>query len=642
MPPARAARLDVDAFTFSWQPERIVVGETAAAVVRIVAVDDAGAPLDRAPPTLVTSTGSVDAPVREGPGVWTARFTPPRAAFPHVAIISAVIDSGVESAVGFVTLPLWGRGQTTVQTKPGSAVTVHVGDAAFGPVVADDSGDVVVDILVPPGPEHAVATSVDASGNETTKSIDLGVPGFNRLAAVALDDVVVGDGSGDVHVLAFAVDRKGAPLATANIGGRASAGSLVAGAVPVAPGIFEVAWEPGSVPAQTATITLQLADAPLSTATTSIQVIAGAPVRAELVTPRRVLSADDDPAVVVDVRVLDAGDNLVPFGAARVDVDVGRIDSARPAPIEAGARQLVWVLPRARRPTAPGVDDVATLSVRSHDGRVLGRTQLELLPGAPSSLTIAPIEPVVADGSAGVAVVVTAVDAWGNALTPAGLEVSAVDGVFVGRTVDPIARRFEALYVPEARDDEGVVDVTARFGRLTTSERVRLRPRPRPLLLVGPAIGSVGSGGIDVVAVGPELSMLVRLPVLDGALHAGVNLGALVAVPPLSTTAFERHTAYPLLGELAWRPLLLPSLGLHVGVDVGLVVVDSAVPTTAGLLRAIEPGIAGAVVVGLAWRAGPGFIELDARLGHGVLLGTPVVDVAPYGSGVVLAYRFGL
>ena len=626
--------LDVDALAFSWEPARIVVGETAHAVIRITARDKNGAALDVAPPQLVTSTGTISAPERQQPGVWIARFTPPKEAFPHVAIVSATIDTADATAVGFVTLPLWGRGQTTVRTKPGSQVTVFVGADSFGPVDSDDAGDAVVPILVPPGPEHAVAKSTDASGNESSKSIDLGVPGFNRLALVALDDVVAGDGGGSARLLAFAVDRKGAPLVQAQLTPTIVVGTMAYEAQPVAPGIFELVWNAGAVAAQLATITLDLQGAPLSSASTSVRVIGGAPARAELVVPRGAVTADENPEVVVGVTVFDSGGNPVPFGAARVDVDVGRIDRIGGSDT---TRQIAWVLPRERDVSGAR----ATIRIRAVDGRILGRREVTLLPGKPTSLRVEPLEPVVADGSTGVAVVVAAFDAWENEVVPVGIEIGANEGRFAGKTVDPVARRFRALYVPEPRDDEDVVDIEIKLGALTSTTPLRLRPRARPLLLVGPAIGSSWSYG-DITAVGPELSLLVRLPVLDGAVHAGVSLGLLEAIPSLSSATFNQYRTFPVLAEAGWRPMLLPSLGLHMGLAGGLVVVDVAANTPRGQLRAIQPGAVGAVVAGVFWRLGPGFVELDGRVGYGQLIEAPVVDAIPFGAGLVLCYRFGI
>jgi hypothetical protein len=631
-PAAPASRaLDVDTFAFVAEPERIILGETASATLRITATDDDGRPLDVAPPMLKISTGALSPPVRVAPGVWNATFTPPKDAWPHVAIVAATIEHGQETAVGFVALPLWGKGQAAVATKPNAQVTVSIGADRFGPVPSNAAGDVRVPILVPPGPETALAKSVDNVGNESQKSISLGVPGFNRLAVVALDDVVAGDGNGRGRLLAYVVDKKGAPLVDARLTAKASAGR-VAAPVEVGPGMFEMLWQPGPSTAQEATVTITLVGAPLSVAKVNLRVIAGAPTRAEIVVPRRALSADDDPAVPVRLTVFDAGGTPVPFGAARVDVDHGRLEGASGDV----TRQVSWILPRARERST------ARLTVRATDGAVLGTAELALLPGRPAALRVEAPGDVVGDGTVGAPIVVSALDGAGNEVVPRGVVLEATGGRIVAPTLDVAARRLRALYVPDPRDDETFVEVEARLASLAASAPLRVRPRARPALLVGPAVGSSWGYG-DVLAVGPELSMLVRLPLLDGALHGGLSLGAHEGIAAASSASFSTWRAWPLLLEAGWRPMLTPELGVHVGAAGGLVVVDATADKAGVPTRAVTPGLAGAAVVGVAYRVGPGVVELDARVGAGAPLDpAPLVPAMPLGAGLVLGYRFGL
>jgi hypothetical protein len=629
--PPTIRSLDVDTFAFSVEPERIILGETASATLRIVATGDDGRPLDVAPPTLTVSTGAIGAPGRIGPGVWTATFSPPKDAWPHVAIVAATIENGAETAVGFSPLPLWGKGQAAVSTKPHADVTVSIGADRFGPIRSNAAGDVLVPILVPPGPETAVARSVDSLGNESQKSISLGVPGFNRIAVVALEDVVTGDGAGRGRLLACVVDKKGAPLVGARLTAQASVGRLAA-PVEVAPGVFEWLWQPGIAKPREATVAIALAGAPLSVAKVQLRVIAGAPTRAEIVLPRRGLAADDDPAVPVRLAVFDSGGTPVPFGAARVDVDHGRVEGASGDV----TRQLTWVLPRSRERSS------ARLTVRTTDGAVLGTAELSLLPGRPAALRIEAPADVVADGTVGAPIVVTALDAAGNEVVPHGVVVEADGGRIIAPTLDVAARRLRALYVPAPRDDETVVEVEARLASLTSSAPLLVRPRDRPALLVGTAVGSSWGYG-DVLAIGPELSVLLRLPIFDGAVHGGVTLAAHEGIGPASSAPFSAWRAWPVLLEAAWRPMLTPALGMHVGATGGLVVVDTSTGQGNVAARTVTPGLAGAVVVGLALRAGPGVMELDARVGGGAQLASdPAVPAMPLGAGLVLGYRFGL
>lgn len=630
----RPLAVDVDTFRFQVEPAKVIIGETAYATVRIEARDDDGSLLDGASPSLLVSTGTIDGLERQGAGVWLARFTPPTDGFPHVAIVTARIEHGEETAVGFVSVPLWGKGQTTVSTKPGSKVTVLVGADSFGPAEAGPDGDARVAIAVPPGTDGAVAVSVDIAGNESQKNIDLGVPEFNRLALLPLDEVVVGDGSGTARVLAFVVDMKGAPVGDAHILARSSVLQVDA-PVQLAPGVFLLKCKVGAAPAQSATLELGLDAAPLSVASATLRIVGGSPVRADMVVPQLAVTADENPTLLVRLSVFDLGGNIVPFGAASVDVDGGRIEGQTGTDT---ARLVTWVLPRTRgRPSA-------RVFVRGVDGRVLGSAEVMLLPGKAVSLHMAPLGEVVADGSAGATVVVTAADAWGNAVIPTGVELSVPDGKLVATNVDVAGRRLRSLYVPAVRESDGIVDVTAHLGSLSITETLSLRARPRALLLVGPALGSSWSYG-DVLALGPELSLLVRLPVVDGAIHTGVTMGMHQGLPRESHATFRSYRTYPVLAEVGWRPLLAPDLGLHIGVAGGVVVVDASIDDRSGTAeqRAIEPALAGAVVLGVAFRAGPGFVELDGRAGIGqVLVDTPLVDAMPFGAGLVLGYRFGI
>ena len=435
-------------------------------------------------------------------------------------------------------------------------------------------------------------------------------------------------------MLVFVVDPKGIPVVGAHLLARSNVFQTDA-PVQLAPGVFLLTCRVGAAPAQSAPVEVALDAAPLSVAGTTLRIVGGSPARADIVVPQLAVTADDNPTLLVRLSMFDLGGNIVPFGAASVDVDGGRIEGQTGTDT---ARTVTWALPRTRdRPSA-------RLFVRGVDGRVLGSAEVMLLPGKAASLHMASLGEVVADGSSGAAVVVTAADAWGNPVVPTGVEISVPDGRLVATNVDVAGRRLRSLYVPAVRESDDIVNVTAHLGALSITETLSLRPRPRALLLVGPALGSSWSYG-DVLALGPELSLLVRLPIVDGAIHTGVTMGMHQGLPRESQATFRNYRTYPVLAEVGWRPLLAPELGLHIGVAGGVVVVDSAIEDRSGTAeqRAIEPALAGAVVVGVAFRAGPGFVELDGRAGAGqVLVDAPLVDAMPFGAGLVLGYRFGI
>ncbi len=626
--------LDVDAFTWTVREPRIVLGDAHGVTLELAAKTPSGGPLDVAAPTLSASTGRVGPPRRTGPGTWTATFTPPGEAFPHVAIVSATLETATGTAVGFVPLPLWGKGRTTVKTKPGSAVTVFIGNESFGPVTAGDAGEASVPIVVPPGPEHAVARSVDDVGNESQKVIDLDVPTFNRLAVVALDDVAAADGSGEARLLVFAVDKKGAPLYEAKLETKASAGAVSKEPVPLSPGMFELLFHPGKAARGTAKIDVSLVDAPGSTATAAVQLLSGRPARASLDTRTKVLTADDPRTVHVELRLFDEAGNAVPANAASVDVDFGRIDSVSPAGKD--ARSVAWVVP-ARLPAHEGAL-AATLTARASSGAVLGTRRISLLPGKPARLRFDPADAVVADGRSSVELHLRAVDAVGNPLVPTGaaMAVDGAAGQLVAATVD--GTLYRARFVPAPADRAGFVEVRGAFGALSADTTVKTVPRPRARLLVGAGLEGASNYGA-LLQAGPELSLLVRLPGLGGAVHAGLSVSVLQSV---AAPAHVDHRSFPLLVEAAWRPLLAPGLALHLGAGAGFVITDEVDDAgAADEQRSVLPGAAAQAVAGLAYRVGPGLLELDGRAGWGLTFPLAAVG-APVGAGVVLGYRFGI
>lgn len=626
-PPASPGRaLDVSALSFAVQDPRIVLGDTTSVDVTIVAKRSDGSPLDVARPELRVSTGSVSAPKRTGAGAWVTTFTPPAERFPHVAILFATIETSSMTAVGFVPLHLWGKGQTTVRTKPKSKVTVFIGNESFGPVAAEANGAATVDIVVPPGPENAVARSVDEVGNESQKTIDLGVPTFNRLAAMALDDTVAPEGV--ARVLAFVVDKKGEPLFEAKLSGKSSSGT--AGDVDgLAPGMFRLLVRPAANAKGKVTIDVALEGAASSKARAVFDVIAGKPARALLQADRTSLSADDARAVTVIVKLVDDGGNPIPPRAASVDVDLGRVDDVADA---GGARKVTWVLP------AEVVRRQATLTVRTPAGDVLGTQSVALFAGRPATVSIDKVDSVVADGAASIEVRLRVVDAAGNALVPTGakLDVDAGIGRFVAGTVD--GKTYRARFVPEPRDRDDIATLRGTVAGLATETKVRLVPRPRARLLVGPGV-LVGSNYGSLVQAGPDLSLLVRLPGFDGGVHAGLNVSLLQSV---SAPSGVDHRAFPLAVEGAWRPLLTPDLTAHIGVAAGFVLTDELDGVGAAASRIVLPGALAQIVAGAGYRLGPGFAELDLRVGYGDTFPTSTTVGLPLGASVVAGYRFGI
>lgn len=611
------------------EPAKLVAGETKEAWVTVDVDTFDGAPADVGLPVLTTSAGQIDRPTRTGPGRFRARLRPPVEAFPHVAVVTATVDDGGPSTVGFFGVRLWGRGQTSVKTRPGARVTVRVGADAFGPVTAGADGNAAVPIVVPPGPEHAVATSVDALGNESTKTIDLAVPAFNRVALRMLDDVCVTGGV--ARALVLAVDKKGAPLVDARLVFSVDGVAQALRPRPLSPGLYLYAWTATPGRSGVARVEVALADAPVSRAAAEVRVLSGAPVRATVSLSTSRLTADDARSVAVRVAVFDAAGAPLPPGAARVVVDTGYLDGATS---NAAERAMVWVVP------AKTASTTATLQVRAPGGAVIGSARLALARGQASRLAFAAVEGIAADGRSGVDIDLSAFDAAGNEIDPRGIVVTAASGALYGARVDERTQRYRARFVPDAAREPGVAVVDARLGSASARLAVPVFAAPRPTLLVAPFFtSSWGFGG--VTSVGGEVSLLVRLPAFDGAVYVGVDAGALAGIGPAATASSLRLV--PVLAEAAWRPVLPLGLGTtagaHVGAQTGVVVVD----VNADAKHVVAPSAVATAVLGGFVDVGPGSVDVAVRLPLGAPLGArlPGFSAPPFGPGVVVGYRLG-
>lgn len=630
----RARAIDATALTFAVEPARIVLGDTTAAKLTLTAKHRDGTPLDVAPPLLTVSAGALSAPTRTDAGVWTVTFTPPKEAFPHVAIVAATIETATSSAVGFAPLHLWGKGETAVRTKPNSSVTVMIGSDAHGPVQADKTGLAKVPLVVPPGPERAVARSVDEVGNESQKAIDLGVPPFNRVALLALDDPVAADGGARGRLLAFVVDKKGAPLFSAKLKPKATVGAFAGEPAGVAPGVFLLTWQPGKAAPGTAKVSVALEGAPGSTAEASVKLISGGPAKAVFTLSRNSLTADDERVVETVLHLFDDAGSAVPASAATVDVDYGRIDAISTLPD--GTRRINWLIPPQTERTE------VTITARVPSGKVLGDAKVALASGKPARLYFDKPEGVIADGQSGVDLVLHVTDRSGNELTAkdARVEVEARAGKIESANVD--GKRLVARLVPVANDHPDFVRVTGTIGAITAQTLVKTAPRPAAWLLVGAGL-AIGSNYGALLSAGPELSLLVRMPGLDGSLHAGVSasvLQSLLRPPPVLD-----QRSYPIWAEIGWRPPLSPEQAFHLGGAVGVVLGELGYPIDGVPRHTVEPSLGAQVVIGWAHRLGPGFLEFDGRVGSARALsgvaGERLVGL-PVGAALVTSYRFAL
>src|SRR5512133_564412 len=269
-------------------PPGLVLGPDATARIDVEADGDV-------PPRVVASAGRVENVRRVAPGRFSADYRPPGEPYPQVAIVAAAAGG----AWSWAALPLSGHGVAVARSAPGAPIRVRIGDAFFGPVTADATGEARVPVVVPPG--------VDAAYHRD-KPLPLHVPRSAHVY-VALDrDTAPADAEQEVPVRVLAVSatgvpRSGAPLELTVTEGRVDA------LAEVAPGEWSATWRLAPGAAVRVTALARLEDEPGVAAVAALERPAGRPARLALSAARARVTAGDHEPVALRVTVADAAGN---------------------------------------------------------------------------------------------------------------------------------------------------------------------------------------------------------------------------------------------------------------------------------------------------------------------------------------------
>jgi hypothetical protein len=118
---------------------------------------------------------------------------------------------------------------------------LHIANREFGPAVANDKGEVQVQVIVPPGVDKATMHVEDSLGNTADRQLDLDPPPFPRMRVLPLGPPQAASGE-SLELQAFLVRRDGSPDPDARV-----TASAERGGVDVSRnrrGIVAVSWQP--------------------------------------------------------------------------------------------------------------------------------------------------------------------------------------------------------------------------------------------------------------------------------------------------------------------------------------------------------------------------------------------------------------
>lgn len=614
--------------------DHLVLGPDSQTELTIRVFDPSGAPADQVPPTLLASVGEIGQVRRSAPGKFTASYRAPATGSPRVAIILCRVRGRQGLIVGWTRVPLWGQGRVSVVTKPASRVVLRIGESAFGPVESDEVGRAELNILVPPGPKQGVAETIDRAGNQSKKTIDLGVLPFSRVAAFALDQAVVADGTQQSGLVAFAVDARGVALGDAPLTATAKRG-LAGAVVQLAPGVYRIDYQaPAQVGEGSDQVVVQLANERASRVAVDIALTAGDPSAIAVAIEPTSYRAGSSVRPTLVLRATDSAGN--PSSASLVDVDVegGVLGVPTPAldgvayPIEVddhyrGRRQLV-VRARATR------------------GAARGQATLALHPAACARLQVAGPARLVGDGRLA-DYTVSCVDRFGNrgALATPQVVVEQLELIAVEPAIsDQIVVRVRAPMSHRVRQARLHVASNA----LDASARVEILAHGGVAATFGPRLVGGWNYG-DQWRGGASLDWQLAFPLNSDALTLGLTVGTLLT-PPLLAAAPDRPqvrriTVFPCLVQVGYqRPLvgrLSGRVALGAGPLIGAPVID-VYGRTVDTPLLVAPAFEGLAALGLA--LGAGTLEATLAASYGQLLTARPVLQQMGGLSAGLGYRF--
>jgi hypothetical protein len=155
-------------------PSSVILGQTTAVTIEVAGLAGAAAPMAD------VNVGSVER-IETAGSVVRIHYLPPESNAPQVLGLAVWRAGGLEAPVYFFRVPMLGRTQVPVRTRPNSTVKVMVADRVFGPVDSGPRGRVRVSVQVPPGVTRAEVEVTDRSNLTSRKQIRIKQPAYNEL-----------------------------------------------------------------------------------------------------------------------------------------------------------------------------------------------------------------------------------------------------------------------------------------------------------------------------------------------------------------------------------------------------------------------------------------------------------------------------
>ncbi|RMG18569.1 MAG: hypothetical protein D6729_06870 [Deltaproteobacteria bacterium] len=558
------------------EPAHIVLGRTREVELRVEAPEPPG---PERPLRASVNVGRLHGVERLAPGRYRIRYRPPKKRYPQLAVLALWRETGPDAPIAFFRLPLYGVARVPVRTDPRARVFVEVEGHRFGPFRANRRGKVKVELEVPPGVPQAKVIARAKNGKETSASLPLPVPPYNRLTLALVPHAIIADGVSYARLHVYYDAKGGQPPAPSAVRIAAPVGQVGAVAS-TRPGIYTARYTaPPGTPNQKVRFQVRVEGDEASAATAVIELGRQVPASVSVaVEPSRFL-ADGSVTLAVRASILDR----LGLGVPGLKPEV-RLEGAPPGTTHTEVKEVAQgVYALSVKPGAAGPEgEGGTLKIRVSAGKAAGEASVPWQPWTPVSLNVTPESlRLPADGSAAAVLEISVLDAEGRPMPQIEPELSVERGHVEAlepsegprryRYIAPLIRR-QVVSREEASPAPVEDRVHIRVPKLSREVPVVLTPEVEVVgtqfgfLEVSGGYGSnLGALGGPFAAVSAGLRVLGHEP-LWFSLGLSTGFGERQAHLGAGETADARVRILPLplLGEVRahYRPVRSVLLGL--------------------------------------------------------------------------------
>lgn len=230
---AQADELDMFRIEVRATPPVLALSSDPSARLDIAVSDPQGRPLSGVRLEPLARLGRVSVPEELGAGRYQATYFPPATRFPQLELIAIRAEG---RGLGWLPLPLRGRGTVEVETDPAQPVWLEVAGAQFGPVQSDQRGRALINFEAPPGVRSGQVITGQGPRRRSHRAIDLGIPLTNSIMIALGATSLIADGRSEVRIDIYTVDADNRPAVGLPLRLRSDAGRI-SPAVELAPGL---------------------------------------------------------------------------------------------------------------------------------------------------------------------------------------------------------------------------------------------------------------------------------------------------------------------------------------------------------------------------------------------------------------------